>query len=352
MAKDSKYLNGRGAQINTANKFSEIIYDEDPIPNDEDERKIKTEYIHVKARSIVNKVDSPDLHFDYSMNPYQGCEHGCVYCYARNTHPYWGYSAGLDFEQKVLIKKDAPKLLESKLRSKNWAANPIMLSGNTDCYQPAERELKITRKMLEVLWKFRHPVGIITKNALILRDLDLLRKLSKENLVNVVITITTLDESLRLKLEPRTASIYKRLQTVQKLSENKIPVSVMMAPIIPGLNDHEILSMGEKVSELGASNLVHTIIRLNGDVGEIFEDWLRKNFPDRADKVLNKIKSVHGGTVNDSRFGTRMRGEGNIAEIINDQVKLARKMYFEGRKVKPLNLSAFAEFKNPQLSLF
>jgi len=192
-----------------------------------------------------------------------------VYCYARNTHPYWGYSAGLDFEQKILIKNDAPKLLEKQLKSKNWKVAPIMFSGNTDCYQPIEKKLEITRKMLEVLWKYRHPVSMITKNSLILRDLDILKKMNEHNLVHVSITITTLDEELRSLLEPRTATASQRLKTIETLTANDIPVNVMMAPIIPGLNDHEILKMAETVAGLGAVSFAYTIVRLNGDLAEI-----------------------------------------------------------------------------------
>ncbi|MEM7101484.1 MAG: PA0069 family radical SAM protein [Bacteroidota bacterium] len=352
MKKPSNFLNGRGAQINTANPFSDVIYDKDPIPSLGEDRKLKTQFIDVKPKSIVNKVDSPDIPMDFSMNPYQGCEHGCVYCYARNTHTYWGYSAGLDFEQKILVKKDAPRLLESKLRSRAWKATPIMLSGNTDCYQPAEKEYELTRQMLEILLKYRHPVGIITKNSLILRDLDILKPLAEKNLVRVAISITTLNEPLRQILEPRTASVFRRLKTVQTLASHGIPVSVMMAPIIPGLNDHEILGMAEKVSSLGAYSMNYTMVRLNGDVAEIFEDWINKTMPDRAEKVMNKIRSVHGGEVKDSRFGTRMSGEGNIAEIIKSQFQLAKKKYFDNDQGPSLDTSQYEWVKNPQMKLF
>ncbi len=344
------YINGRGAQINPANQYHNLIYDEKIIKAQG--AKIRTEYIDIEAKSIINKVESPDIPFGFSMNPYQGCEHGCVYCYARNTHNFWGYSAGLDFEQKILVKKQAPKLLEKMLRSKRWKAVPIMFSGNTDCYQPAEREYKLTQKMLEILWKYRHPVSIITKNSLILRDIDILKKMAEKRLVKVAISITSLYEKLQQQLEPRTASVLRRLKTVELLSANGIPTSVMMAPIIPGLNDHEILEMAKVVAEKGARDMYHTIVRLNGDVATIFEDWLRKNFPDRADKVLNKIKSCHGGTLGDNRYGKRMSGEGKIAEIISAQIKLARKKYFADKKTIAYNLELYEKVKNPQLSLF
>jgi len=347
------YLKGRGAQINTANRFDKYIGEEDPsVFLDEDEHQIPTEYIQVKAKTIINKIESPDIPMPYSMNPYQGCEHGCIYCYARNTHNYWGYSAGLDFEQKILIKHDAPELLAQKFKSKNWKAAPIMLSGNTDCYQPIERKLEITRKLLEVCWRYRHPVGIITKNSMVLRDLDILQKLQKENLVSVAISLTTLNEELRQYMEPRTATVAGRLKTIEQLAAHDIPVTLMMAPIIPGLTDHEIFQLLEKAAAAGASRAAYTMVRLNGDIATLFEDWLRKNYPDRADKVINKIKECHGGKMEDNRFGKRMSGEGKIAEIISKQFRLARKKYFPQKEHVPLNTDLYYRMKAPQMRLF
>lgn len=348
MAKSSaNYNQGRGAQINPANRFHEHDYGLEPLQPD-----ARTQYIPVYPKTILNRVESPDIGMAWSMNPYQGCEHGCIYCYARNTHNYWGYSAGLDFEQKVLYKKDAPQLLEQQLKKKNWKPEPIMLAGNTDCYQPAEQTLGITREILKVLWKYRHPVGIITKNSMVLRDLDLLQPMAENRLLRVSISLTTLNEKLRRLLEPRTASVKARLKTIEVLAEKGIPVNVMMAPIIPGLNDHEILEVGQKVSSLGAVSMAYTMVRLNGDVAAIFEDWIRKTMPDRADRVLNRIRDVHGGELNDSRFGTRMRGEGQFAEVVKQQFQLARQRYFAD-KVKPdYNLDLFEQGRNPQMSLF
>jgi DNA repair photolyase len=343
----SSFLSGRGAQINTPNRFHNWVYDENPIEGETD-----TQFIDVHPKTILNKVDSPDIGMGWSMNPYQGCEHGCVYCYARNSHSYWGYSAGLEFEQKILIKKEAPQLLEEALRKPKWEPTAIMLSGNTDCYQPAERKYRITRQMLEVLWKYRHPVGIITKNSLILRDLDILEKMAENNLVRVAISLTTLNESLRRLLEPRTATGANRVKTIKTLSEHGIPVSAMLAPIIPSLNDHEIMDLAKAAADAGARRIHHQIVRWNGDVAPIFEDWIAKSYPDRAEKVLNKIKALHGGTLNDSRFGQRMKGEGNFADIIEQQVALARRKYFEGREVPPYNLELYRQMKNPQLNLF
>jgi DNA repair photolyase len=345
-------LKGSGAQINPANPFNQIHGDEEINHLIDEDGKLRTEFIDVHPKTMLNKVDSPDIPMDWSMNPYQGCEHGCVYCYARNTHTYWGYSAGLDFEQKILVKKEAPQLVEKKIKHRNWKASPIMLSGNTDCYQPIERELEITRNILKVLWKYRHPVGIITKNSLVTRDIDILKPMAEHNLVRVAISITTLDESLRSKMEPRTASIHARLSTIEKLTKNGIPVNVMFAPIIPGLNDHEIFKVAELTSQLGASGMGYTLVRLNGDIAAIFTDWIKKTFPDRAERVLNRIKDCHGGSLQDSRLKKRMRGEGNFAEIIRSQYQLAKKKYFSGRNVPPYNLELHEQFKSPQLKLF
>lgn len=351
-------LKGRGAQLNVPNRFFELSHEmrddflEFCQKEGEESDKKKTLYLPVFPKTIVNKVKSPDVGMAYSMNAYQGCEHGCVYCYARNSHEFWGYSAGLDFERRILIKKDAPKLLEAQLKKKSWKAFPIIMSGNTDCYQPAEKIYKITRACLEVFLKHKHPVGIITKNVLILRDLELLKALAKDNLVSVNMSITSLSEDTRRILEPRTATIKKRLETVKVLSENGIPVNVMLAPIIPSINSHEILALAKAASDYGASSIGHTIVRLNGAIGEIFSDWIKKTMPDRADKVLHQIESCHGGTLNDSRYGTRMRGEGKIAEQINNLVKLARHKYFKDKAMPKLNCGLHEPFKNGQLKLF
>ncbi|WP_027138190.1 PA0069 family radical SAM protein [Gaetbulibacter saemankumensis] len=356
---DSKsYKKGRGAQINVANRFSEYRYEtrNDYLEYCEKEGEpsydSKTHYKEVCPKTIVNKVDSPDVGMQYSMNIYQGCEHGCVYCYARNTHEYWGYGAGLDFEQQIMIKKNAPELLEKFIKRKSWKAYPIVMSGNTDCYQPVEKTFEITRKCLEVFLKYKHPVVIITKNALILKDLDLLKKLAADNLVGVHISITSLSEDTRRLLEPRTTTIRKRLETIKSLSEQGIPVNVMLAPIIPSINSHEILPMAKMVAEYGASSIGHTIVRLNGAVGEIFSDWINKAMPDRAEKVLSQIKECHGGALNDSRMGIRMHGEGEIAEQISNLIKMARGKYFNDKKMPQLNLALHSDYKDGQLRLF
>jgi len=356
--KSKNYIKGRGAQQNTHNTFLQHIYEtrDDFLEfcrlDGEEADNNRTKYIPIFPKTIVNKVTSPDVGMGYSMNPYQGCEHGCIYCYARNSHEYWGYSTGLDFERKILIKKDAPKLLEEKLKTKNWKAHTIVLSGNTDCYQPAEKEFEITRACLAVFYKYRHPVGIITKNALILRDLDILKQLAAQNLLAVNISVTSLSEETRRILEPRTVSIKKRLETIKILSENNIPVNAMLAPIIPGINSHEILDLAKAVSDNGALSFGFTIVRLNGAVGQLFTDWIHKTLPDKAEKVLHLIEACHNGTLHDSRYGTRNRGEGKIAEQIHSLIKLARHKYFETKTFPKLNTSLFEEYKNGQYKLF
>ena len=349
---------GRGAQLNVANRFDAQDHElrEDflnyCVLEGEEPRSNKTVLIDTYPQTIINKVTSPDLRMGYSLNPYQGCEHGCVYCYARNSHEYWGYSAGLDFEQKILVKKNAVELLEKKLQSSRWEATPIVLSGNTDCYQPIEKQLGITRQLLKTFLKYRHPVGIITKNALIQRDLDILKELSADNLVQVHISITSLDEEVRRLLEPRTASVKKRLETVERLSTANIPVHIMMAPIIPGINSHEILPLVKAVAERGALGVSYTMVRLNGAIGGIFSDWIRKTMPDRAEKVLHQIMECHGGSLNDSQFGRRMKGAGKIAEQVEQQFRIARKKFLAGRSMPQLNCGMHRQFKDGQMKLF
>jgi len=352
------YIKGRGAQANPRNKFDATHHEmrdeflEFCHEADEEAHDRQTSYQTIYPKTIVNKVTSPDVGMAYSMNPYQGCEHGCVYCYARNTHEFWGYSAGLDFEKKILVKRNAAALLESRLQSKNWKAETIVLSGNTDCYQPAEKKFKITRSCLQVFAQYRHPVGIITKNALVLRDLDILKELHKEGLVGVHVSVTSLSERTRRILEPRTATVKRRLNTIRSLSEAGIPVNAMLSPIIPGINSHEIMDLAKAVAEAGASSFAITIVRLNGAIGQIFSDWIRKTLPDKAEKVLNQIAACHGGQLNDSRFGIRTRGEGTIARQIHSLGDIAKRTYFKDRSMPSLNKELHAQYKKGQLRLF
>lgn len=356
--KTNGYIKGRGAQANVHNRFLEHVYEtrEDFLEfcriEGESPEDMRTEYLPIFPKTIVNKVTSPDVGMPYSMNPYQGCEHGCVYCYARNAHEFWGYSAGLDFERKILVKKQAPFLLESLLRKKSWKAATIVMSGNTDCYQPAEQKFEITRQCLEVFYKYRHPVGIITKNALVLRDMDILKKLNDLGLVGINVSITSLSEETRRILEPRTTTIKKRLQTVKALSESGIPVNAMLAPMIPGINSHELLKLAKVVAEHGARSFGFTVVRLNGAIGQIFTNWIRKTMPDRAEKVLHLIQDCHGGSINDSRYGIRSRGEGKVAEQIHEMARLARKRYFVDRSFPQLRVDLHEPFKTGQMRLF
>jgi DNA repair photolyase len=346
------YFKGRGAQVKTENRFLKAHYVTEHIEGLDEPllSSPETQLFFEQPKTIVNKVTSPDLGMAWSLNPYQGCEHGCVYCYARNTHEYYGFSAGLDFESRIMVKQNAPQLLEKFLLKPGWQPVPIGVSGNTDCYQPIERKLEITRGLLKVFAKYRHPVGLITKNSLILRDLDLLKDLASDNLVHVYISITTLDEELRRVMEPRTASAIKRLKTVEALATAGVPVGIMNAPVIPGLNHHEIPAVIKAAAEHGARAAGMTVVRLNGAIGKIFEDWLKKNFPDRFAKVWNQVCALHGGNVNDSQFGRRITGEGNIAEAIHQLYRAAKKKYLDERNMPPIDLTKFR--KGGSLNLF
>lgn len=361
------YIKGRGSQKNPANKFlqhqNELYLDDLPTEQEREEELTHnpaTKYIGVYPKTIVNKVTSPDLGFSWSMNPYQGCEHGCIYCYARNTHEYWGYSAGTEFEQNILVKKEAPQLLRATLLSKKWNPESITIAGNTDCYQPAERKLQITRQCLQVFLELKHPVGLITKNSLIERDLDILTQLAEQRLTVVVLSLTTLNQKLKSVMEPRTSSVNNVLRTIERLSKAGIPVHVNHAPIIPAINDEEIFDLVKASANAGAQSAAHIVVRLNGHNGNIFEDWVRKNFPDRANKVLNQIKTMHGGNLNDSEYGRRMKGDGNFAELIKQQFQLAKLKFLKDRSLPKLDYSLFEpereriwkeQNKTPQLEL-
>ncbi len=335
---------GRGAQIQVKNRFLKHEYDEEAPPS---------KYIPIFPKTIVNKVESPDVGMDYSINPYQGCEHGCIYCYARNSHEYWGYNAGLDFERVILYKENAPQLLEKHFQKPTWSPATIVLSGNTDCYQPLERKKKITRGMLEVFLKYKNPVGIITKNSLITRDLDILGELSDNTLTTVLFSITSLKEEVRRKLEPRTATAKQKLKAIEKISKRGIPVRVMIGPVIPGLNDHEIPEIMEAGRNAGAIGVGYTMIRLNGQIGEVFTNWVEQAFPDRADKIINQIKGAHGGKLNDSRFGNRMCGEGKMVQYISRMFEISKAKYF-GNMPKPpkLRTDLFVKTNRGQMGLF
>ena len=342
------HIKGQGAQRNVKNRFEQYSYE----PEDWEIEKTNTQIIEVFPKTIVNVVKSPDLPMEYSLNPYQGCEHGCSYCYARPTHEYWGFSAGIDFERKIMVKKNAPELLEKFFRKRNYIPKTIMLSGNTDCYQPIERELEITRKILEVCLAYRHPVSILSKNALVLRDLDLFIKMNELNLISVALSIPTMNEDLRRKMEPRTSSAIKKLEALKILKENNIPTGAMIAPIIPGLNSDETLKIIKKISETGADWFGYTLIRLNDTVEPVFVKWLETSFPDRKDKVISLIKQMRGGKLGEKRYFERYKGEGSIAEMIHKTIEIGRNKYFKDRKMVELSAAHFSGSKTQQLKLF
>jgi DNA repair photolyase len=353
-------MKGRGAQTNPHNRFFKHQYeaDQDYLEycrlEDEEPESTRTKYINIYPKNILTKNNSPDLGFDWSINPYQGCEHGCVYCYARNTHEYWGYSAGEDFEKKILIKQNAPEILTKTFSKKSWKPEMVMFSGNTDCYQPAERKFQTTRQLLQVFLKHKHPVGLITKNSLILRDLDILTELNKLNLLRVTLSITSLSEETRRLLEPRTASVKQRLKTLEVLTNAGIAVNVNMAPIIPGINNHEVFDLIKTVGQLGANSAVYIMVRLNGQIGDIFSAWVKQALPDRADKILNQIKETHGGKLNESDWSKRMRGEGVLALQVKNMFELARKKYIQGKILEPLDYELFTRFPDraKQIKMF
>lgn len=353
---ETSWIKGRGAQKHTANKFHQthqVREHWEAIDEQPDDSPGRTQYLIETAKSIVNKVASPDVGPAFSLNAYQGCEHGCIYCYARNSHEYWGYNAALDFESKIIVKLNAPALLEQYLNKRGYSPTSIMLSGNTDCYQPAEKQYKLTRQLLEVFLKYRHPVGLLTKNALILRDLDILQELAKRNLVVAGVSITTLTNELHHKMEPRTAIPQQRLKVVAELTKHGIPTFVMNAPIIPGLNDHEMPAIIQAAAGAGALDIHYTMVRLNGSIAEIFRDWIPKAYPLQAEKVLHRIEDCHQGKLNDSRFGKRMGGDGEIADMINGLFKINKSRYFAGRSLPTTDTGQFrVPDKHGQLDLF
>jgi DNA repair photolyase len=344
----------RGALSNPKNRFERLEYV--PDPGDEDpaeERPLpRTQFIDDDTQSILTRNDSPDVPFTHSLNPYRGCEHGCAYCFARPTHEYLGFSAGLDFETKIVVKVRAPELLRKELSSPKWKPETVALSGVTDCYQPIERKLELTRRCVAVLAEFRNPVSVITKNHLVTRDIDLYRELAAHHAVRINISITTLDASLAKKLEPRASPPLRRLKAIEQLAAAGIPVCLIMAPCIPGLNDHEMLNIFTAAANAGARDAGITPLRLPGAVAGIFSDWLQIHAPDKKEKILNRVREMRGGKLNDPRFGSRMRGAGFYAEQMAAMYKVAWKT--AGFASQPrVELSA-AGFRCPreQLQLF
>lgn len=312
-----------------------------------------TTYLEVHPKSIVNRVPSDDIGFDWSVNPYQGCEHGCVYCYARNSHEYWGYNAGLDFEQVVMVKSNAAELVEKKFRSKSWTPATIMLSGNTDCYQPIEAQMKLTRSILELCRRYKNPVGVITKNALILRDLDIISDLARHRLIKVAVSLTSLDVDLQQVLEPRTSTPNSRLRMIRKLSEAGVYVTAMVAPVIPGINSDEVMSIVKEAAAAGARHVQYIPVRLPGKVKDVMVDWLERRYPNRKEKVLNQIRDYHRGAFTSTVSQGRMRGAGAWADQLRQQVEIARKRYLPDFYPYSLNTDLFAmPDQQKQLSIF
>jgi len=313
---------GRGTSENPTNRFERLSVAQDLEhldPSDTEQfaaRKVPTEYFADQTQSLITKNDSPDIPFTYSLNPYRGCAHGCSYCYARPYHEFLGFSSGLDFETKIMVKQDAPQLFRNFLRKPVWKCETIAMSGVTDCYQPAEREFEVTQGCLEVALEARQPIGIITKNALVLRDIELLSEMAWHNLICVNVSITSLDQKLTRLMEPRTSSPTARLSAVQQLAEAGIPVNVMVAPIVPGLNDIEIPAILEAVAQRGARRAGYTLLRLPHAVKQIFVEWLEEHLPEHAERVCSRIGACRDGQLTDARWGSRMRGEGAIADSI------------------------------------
>jgi DNA repair photolyase len=346
----NQQVRGRGANINPVNRFEALHYEvEDWCEPDAEQRPVRTEFFKDDSQSVISYNNSPDIGFDASLNPYRGCEHGCAYCYARPTHEYLGYSAGIDFESRILVKENAAKLLARELAKPSWKPQVLALSGVTDAYQPVERKLKITRSCLQVLSEFRNPVGIVTKNHLVTRDADYLKELAGVNAAAVAISITTLDSSLARILEPRASSPSQRLEAVTKLREAGIYVGVNVAPIIPGINEHEIPSITRAAAKAGAHFASYTIIRLPLTVAPVFVAWLDNHFPDRKEKVLNRIRSMRNGRLNDPDFGSRMRGEGAMSEEIRQIFQVSCRRADLNRDREELNSKAFRRLSPNQM---
>ncbi|HEU4559752.1 MAG TPA: PA0069 family radical SAM protein [Longimicrobium sp.] len=308
-------IRGRGAANNPANRFVQMDFVPDYEHVDpDDEPAPQTVFLRDATRNIVARNDSPDVGFAASVNPYRGCEHGCIYCFARPTHEYFGLSAGLDFETKIFVKEDAPELLRQALASPRWVPEVIGMSGVTDCYQPVERRLQLTRRCLKVLAEFRNPVTIVTKNHLVTRDVDILAEMAAWNGATVNLSITSLDEKLQRVMEPRTSTPRRRLEAVETLAKAGVRVRVLAAPMIPGLNDHELASIIKASADAGAKAASYIPLRLPFVLKELFETWLETHFPDRKEKVLHRIREIRGGKLNDPNFTSRMRGQGPYAD--------------------------------------
>lgn len=338
---------GRGARDNPVGRFEPLaVVSEEATPE-----RVATLFLRDQSRSIITSNESPDVPFSVSVNPYRGCEHGCTYCYARPYHEYLGFSAGLDFETRILVKDEAPRLLRSELDAPGWQPQLLGISGITDPYQPIEKRLELTRGCLKVLAEYRNPVALITKNALVTRDLDLLVELARYNAAGVALSITSLDPELTRLMEPRTSHPRDRLSALERLSAHGIPCGVSLAPVVPGLTDHEIPEILEAAADHGATWANWLLLRLPGAVEGIFTDWLQRTFPDRTDKVLNRIRDLRGGALSDSRFGSRMRGQGVFAQQIRSLFETACRRHGLATTGPDLSPAAFRRPGGHQLDL-
>ena len=350
-------LKGRGANLNPRNRFEKLSVEDFTFDDWQDfeepeNNNVLTEYYLDESKTVIAKNDSYDVGFEYSFNPYRGCEHGCIYCYARPTHEFLGFSSGVDFETKIMVKPNAASLLEEELKKKGYKPDIIIFSGNTDCYQPLERKMKITREALKVCLKYRNPVGVITKNALIQRDVDILKEMAVVGIVSVTISVTTLDKNLARKMEPRASIPEMRLRTIEVMAENNIPVSVNVAPIIPGLNDKEIPNILKECSKRGADSAGYIMLRLPYAVKDLFIEWVQREFPERASKIINSIRAIRNGKLNSYEFGKRFRGEGELADTVRNLFKISCRKYGLNRKHFNVTTEHFKSDFNKQLQLF
>jgi DNA repair photolyase len=343
---------GRGAAGNPGNRFALLTYERDPDAPPEETPSPTTQFLRDRPRSIIARNDSPDVGFDASINPYRGCEHGCVYCYARPTHEYLGFSAGLDFETRILVKEDAPELLRRELAAKTWQPRILGVSGVTDPYQPIERRLLLTRRCLEVVAEFRNPVVVVTKNHLVSRDADVLGELARHQAAAVFLSLTTLDAELAGRMEPRAARPEGRLAALTELAAAGVPVGVLVAPVIPGLTDHELPALLEAAGQAGAGFAGYVLLRLPHAVADLFADWLQRHYPERRAKVLGRLCGLRHGRLNDPRFGHRMRGEGEMARQIKALFQLGCKRGGITGRSPPLSTAAFRRPGGTQQMLF
>ena len=344
-------IKGRGAADNPANRFERLHYEPSADDPPDERPSPTTQFFKDTTRSIIATNDSSDVGFNASINPYRGCEHGCIYCYARPYHEYLGLSAGLDFETKIFVKEDAPKLLRKELNSPKWEPQTLGISGATDAYQPIERQLQITRRCLEVLAEFRNPLVIVTKNRLVTRDIDILRKLAEHGAASVYLAVTTLDPELARVMEPRATMPAGRLAAIRELADAGIPTGVLLAPVILGLTDFEMPAILAAAREAGAWNAGYTMLRLPHGLGDLFTNWLDQHFPEKKDKILSRIRDMRGGELNDPRFGTRMKGEGIIADTVRQIFEVTRKrLNFPGKR--KLSTAAFRRPNETPMSLF